>query len=364
MSVLNLYIGRVFISAFLAALSIIAGLIYLFDVVELQRRLSSHDHGGMGLILKMALFKLPQMIQLILPFAVMLGAMIAFWMMTRSRELIVMRSAGLSAWKFLTPVMISALLIGIVNVTTFNPLSAHLYQKFQILEELSQLRSGSPLLVSESGLWLRENHDKEHLTIHANRVKQDQANLLLMSVSIFASDQNEHFLYGIEATDGILENKSFVLNNVDILKPGQAISHQDRYIFPTKLTVDRIQDNYAPPESISFWDLPNFIHFFESSGFSANRQKLYYQSMISSPILLICMVLIAAIFSLKPDLRSGGLLVRLLGGISSGFIFYFISKVVYALGLSSTLPIILAAWAPTSITGLVGLTALFHLEDG
>ena len=76
------------------------------------------------------------------------------------------------------------------------------------------------------------------------------------------------------------------------------------------------------------------------------------------------MVLVAAVFSLKPDLRSGGILFRLIGGVVSGFVFYFFSKVVYALGLSATLPVVLAAWTPPTVTGLVGLAALFHLEDG
>jgi len=75
-------------------------------------------------------------------------------------------------------------------------------------------------------------------------------------------------------------------------------------------------------------------------------------------------VLVAAVFSLRPDMRSGGIMMRLSGGVVAGFIFYFFSKVIYALGLSSTLPVGMAAWIPAIVTGLVGLGALFHLEDG
>jgi lipopolysaccharide export LptBFGC system permease protein LptF len=34
------------------------------------------------------------------------------------------------------------------------------------------------------------------------------------------------------------------------------------------------------------------------------------------------------------------------------------------LGLSATLPLLLAAWAPTMITVLLGLAYIFHREDG
>lgn len=363
--ILSIYIGRHFLSAFFGALGVIVGLIYLFDVVELLRRAASHEGAGFSVILELALFKLPQMVQLVLPFAVMIGAMTAFWMMTRSRELVVIRAAGVSAWEFLGPVMITALVIGIVNVVAFNPLAASLYQRYEALQDQMLLRSGgNPLVVGASGLWLREPHGEETVVVHADAVRQDGYELRLREVSIYVSDANEHFLYGIEAALGHLDNGFFHLTEANLLRPGRPVEHLPDYQFATQLTLAKIQDNFASPETISFWELPGFIHFFESAGFSANRQKLYFQSLLASPVLLVAMVLVAASFSLKPNLRSGGAMVRLVSGVVAGFIFYFFSKVVYALGLSATLPVVLAAWAPAVVAGLAGSTAMFHLEDG
>ncbi|HIJ63975.1 MAG TPA: LPS export ABC transporter permease LptG [Rhodospirillaceae bacterium] len=363
--ILSIYIGRHFLSAFFGALGVIIGLIYLFDVVELMRRAVSHADAGFDVILELALFKLPQMVQLVLPFAVMIGAMTAFWTMTRSRELVVIRSAGVSAWEFLTPVMVTALVIGIVNVVAFNPLAASLYLRYETLQDQLLLRGGgNPLLVGASGLWLRESHGAETVVVHADSVRQDGFDLRLRDVSIYVADANEHFLFGIEASLGHLDNGFFNLTEANLLRPGRAVEHQAEYRFATQLTLAKIQDNFASPETMSFWDLPGFIRFFESAGFSANRQKLHYQSLLASPILLLAMVLVAASFSLKANLRSGGMLIRLVGGVVAGFVFYFFSKVVYALGLSGTLPPVLAAWAPAIVAGSVGCTALFHLEDG
>jgi lipopolysaccharide export system permease protein len=115
---------------------------------------------------------------------------------------------------------------------------------------------------------------------------------------------------------------------------------------------------------MSFWQLPAFIAFFEKAGFAAAKHRMYLQSLLASPLLYCAMVLIAAIFSLKPNMRSGGLLRRVGGGVGSGFCIYFFSKIVYAFGLSSTLPQSLAAWSPAIVAGLIGMTGLFHLEDG
>lgn len=364
--ILSFYISRHFLMAFLGALGVIMGLIFLFDVIELMRRTATHAEIGFSIILEMALCKLPQMVELILPFAVMIGAMAAFWTMTRSRELVITRSVGVSAWEFLAPVMVVVMIIGVVNVTALNPLAATLYKRYEWLQDQLLLRTGSggPLMVGESGLWLRETHGDEQIVVHANAVRQEGYELRLREVSVYVADANEHFLYGIEAALGQLDKGFFHLTEARILHPGRPVESVPSYELATQLTLAKIQDNFASPETISFWELPAFINFFESAGFSANRQKLYLQTLLSSPLLLISMVLVAAVFSLKPDLRSGGLLMRLIGGVVSGFVFYFFSKVVYALGLSATLPVVLAAWTPPTVTGLIGLGALFHLEDG
>jgi lipopolysaccharide export system permease protein len=353
---LSLYISRRFAGAFFGALGVIMGLIFLFDVVELMRRAATHGDAGLSVILEMALFKLPTTVQVILPFGVMIGAMITFWNMTRSRELVVARSAGISAWQFLTPVLLVALVIGVFNVTAFNPLAATLYKRYQKLDDTMLMRNnGNPLLVGETGLWLRETHANDQMVLHAAGVRQEGYDLLLRQVSIYVSDPDTHFLYGIEAKTAGLKDGQFRLKDANLFKPGVPVEHFDHYEFPTQLTM---------PETLSFWQLPGFIHFFESTGFSAGRQKLYYQSLLASPLLLLAMVLVAAVFSLKPNLRSGGILARVIGGVVAGFVFYFFSRVIYALGLSATLPASLAAWAPTAVASLFGSAALFHLEDG
>jgi lipopolysaccharide export system permease protein len=261
--------------------------------------------------------------------------------------------------------MVTAFLIGIFNVVAFNPFSANMYQRYEMLEDKMQLRGGGgPLQLDERGLWLRESSGNEAIVVHANGVRQQGKSLTMSDVSVYVLDLSDRLVYGVEADEGELINGVFHLQHAHIVRAGQPEEVRDFYDFPTQLTVARIQDNFAMPDTVSFWKLPAFIRFFESAGFSASRHKLHYQYLLASPILLVAMVLVAAVFSLNPDLRSGGLLLRVIGGVTAGFLFYFFQKVVYALGLSSTVPILLAAWTPAIVAGLFGLAMLFHLEDG
>jgi lipopolysaccharide export system permease protein len=62
--------------------------------------------------------------------------------------------------------------------------------------------------------------------------------------------------------------------------------------------------------------------------------------------------------------RRGGTGLLILGGLFAGFLLYFLTDVVLALGVSGGLPVILAAWAPAGVFTLLGLAMLLHLEDG
>jgi lipopolysaccharide export system permease protein len=80
-------------------------------------------------------------------------------------------------------------------------------------------------------------------------------------------------------------------------------------------------------------------------------------------MLLAAMLLIGATFSLRLVRRGGtGFLVA--GGLITGFGFYILSDVIFALGLSGRLPSTMAAWTPACIAILLGVTTLLHLEDG
>lgn len=361
---LSTYIGRQFLVAFASVLAAIMGVVLLFDTIELIRRAAGQDGVGIAAILGMAVLKLPHMMHTVLPFAVMIGAMLTFWRLTRTHELVVARSAGVSAWQFLAPVLAAVMALGVLEVTVFNPLAAAMFSKFERLQGEILLNRSSALDVSEVGLWLREGDEKQQIVVHATEVRQQGFELNLRDVHIFVFDGPDRFIRRLSAQSGRLGNGVFELDDVWQMEGGKPSSHQARLRLPTELTLERVQDNFASPETMSFWQLPAFIAFFEKAGFAAVKHRMYFQSLLASPLLYCAMVLIAAIFSLRPNMRAGGLLTRIGGGVTAGFVVYFFSKIIYAFGLSATLPQSLAAWSPALVAGLIGLSGLFHLEDG
>jgi lipopolysaccharide export system permease protein len=363
------YIARRFLMWFSGVFLLFIMLIYIGDFVELTRRTSARADIGAGILAQMSALKLPYEAQQVLPFAVLGGSILALFFMTRSRELIVARAAGISVWQFLTPAIAIAFLIGVIGVAVFNPIASVAQREYKLLETTVLKNQADSLALTASGLWLRQSDvEGTQAVIHALRRPaakpgDDPTGMQLGDVSMLFFRDNDRLVRRIDAEGARLEAGRWYIENGTEWRPDRDKVPFDQVVVPTNLTAQKIEESFASPDTMSFWKLPAFIDLLEASGFSAQKHKLYFDSLLAKPFMLCAMVLIAAIFSLRMQ-RRGGTTALMIGGICAGFLVYFMSDLVFALGASATIPVALAAWTPAVISMLLGTFVLLHLEDG
>ncbi len=355
------YISRQFLTWWFGILLVLVGLIALFDTIEIMRRTASLKNVAVTDIMAMVLFKLPHLAQKAIPFTVLFGGMMAFWRLNRHHELVVARSSGVSAWEFLTPVIIVAALIGVVKVTVYNPFASAMMFRYEQLEARYFKGDHSLAAISGKGLWLRQPVPGGNYILHASKITP--ATMSLRNVIAFKFRGAENFVSRIDAEKATLGIKKWNLENVRITAPEKPLTTLPTLSLPTNLTQENIQDSFAKPETMSFWALPGFIKTLEKAGFSGLRHRLYWHSQLADPFLLCAMVLFAAGFTMRPT-RRGGATTIVIVGVATGVLIYFTTDVAYALGLSSRLPVFLAAWSPATVGCLLSAGLLFHLEDG
>ena len=360
-STLSLYIVRRFLLSFAIVLLVFCAVIFLLDAVELMRRTAGRADVAVTMVAQMALLKLPYMAQKIVPFAALFGGMHTFWRLTRFQELIVARAAGVSVWQFLFPAVACMIVIGTINITAFNPIASAMLSRYDLLEARHILGRSNLLTVSRTGLWLRQADEQGQSVIHAAHVTQPE--MLLRDVVIFLYEGTDRFIGRIDASQASLGQGTWHLQNALVTGPNRPSQTFATYEMKTNWTIEKIQDSFAAPETMSFWELPGFISLLDAAGFSASRHRLYWHSLLAAPLLLAAMVFVAASFSLRPA-RRGGIAALVGSGVIFGFLLFFLSDVVMALGLSATIPAVLAAWMPAGFSLLVGLSILLHLEDG
>ena len=114
----------------------------------------SYDNAGFLKIIQLVLFKTPIFIEEIFMFIVMLAAIISFQDMLIHNELTIIRVSGFSIIKIISPICISAFIIGILFILIISPLSVMLDKKARIIEKNIDENSQANYI---SNVWLKEN---------------------------------------------------------------------------------------------------------------------------------------------------------------------------------------------------------------
>lgn len=366
-AILSRYFGRQFLLAVLTALASLTGLASLFDLIELLRRAATRPDATFAVVAEMAALRLPWLMMQILPFAVLVGGIYAFWRLTRSSELVVARSAGVSVWQMLAVPLLVALLLGAFATMVISPISSVTYARAEELDNAYLKVGAGPLSVNGGELWLRQSDSgliaDGVAIIHAARVSLHDNTLFARQVSVFRLDGKDHLLLRVEADRAELLPGEWLLMDARTLRPGHLPSAQQTIRLPTDLTLDRVQESFASPDTLSVWELPGFIALLARAGFSTVAHRLYFQTLLALPLLCGTMALVAVGFSMRPA-RRGGVPQMLASGVAAGFALFLISKVAAEYGQSGALPLVLAAWAPAAAGLMLAVALLLHLEDG
>ncbi len=360
-SLLSRYLAIHFLRMFCIMLAGLLAVVYLFDTLELLRRASDRDDVTMGMVMTMGLYKLPQVGQMLLPFAVLFAAMSCFWWLARRHELTAMRAAGYSAWQFVAPLVTMAIGIGLLHIMVVHPLSARSLERYRAMEGDYLGQHKSLVTVSSQGLWLRESDDGGEVVIHAESVTLRDWSLNGI-MALFYDEVGNH-TSRLDAESMVLQPGRWVFRNATIREPGSPDEHLPMYTLATDLTLADIQESFSDPDTISFWKLPAFIATLADTGLETAQMEVYYQSLLAQPLLLAAMILLAATVSLRPP-RFQRALFMVLTGMASGFTVFFMSSFLRALGGSHQLPVVLSAWSTAIIVMLGSATWLLNTEDG
>ena len=361
------YIARNYLVHFAALMGLLLVIIYTFDMVELLRRAAKVEDVAFTDLLVLAAFKLPEVGQLMMPFAIMFAGIYTCWKLTKTQEIVVMRAAGLSAWQFLAPMVLAAMAIGVVATTVVNPVSAVLLGRYDQKETALLKTDSGQLTIARTGVWLRQmtsgTTDSEAPGYALLRAETfNPATWKLTNVTVFSFDGDDQFRTRIDSPVAYLRDGYWEFR--DAREYGREGTRQfEAKHMATALTATKIEETFSTPETVSFWNIPEYVNIMEETGFPTTRREIYFQSLLAKPFLFSALILLAATFSLRPPRFGGtGALIGL--GVLTGFFIFFAESMLQAFGLSQKIPVFMAAWTPAALTLLMGIAALLHTEDG
>ena len=364
---LPIYIARRFMNAFLKVLAVVTLLFGLFEYLENTRRYAN-ETDRVSDVLMLSLLNLPAQIDRIMPLVVLLASLTLFLGLARSSELVVARAAGVSAIKVITVPVLMAMAFGILAVTIFNPILASTIRQAETMKDEITNVDRSVSSISAEGVWLRQVVGDSQTVIQARRAGPDGTELFDVDFHVFSRDGQltNRFVARRAVLDGTVwrleDVQHWVRETGESNLPMPVAGLPDTEL-STNLTPEQILDSFAPPETISIWDIQAFITQMETSGFAATHHRLHFQKILALPAVFAAMVLIGAGFTMR-HVRFGNIGTMIVITVLSGFVFYAFQSMSISLGAAERIPVVIAAWSPALAAIMLAVGLLLHLEDG
>ncbi len=119
-------------------MGVFASIFVLLVLVDYIEMVTQDLRAGLGLrdlmVAQTSLYRVPQLLEKMMPFCILIGAMTCYLALSRRLELVVARAAGVSAWQFISPALASAIVLGVLATVAYNPMSANLRELSKRME--------------------------------------------------------------------------------------------------------------------------------------------------------------------------------------------------------------------------------------
>lgn len=348
--IIDLYIARTLLGSIAITLSVLIGLSALIKFVEQLRRVGQGDYD-MTLAGLYVLLSLPREVELFLPMATLLGALIGMGLLAQSSELIVMQASGLSRSKITLSATKSVVIIILAVMALGEFVTPHSEAKAKQLR--TEALSGGRLLASGNITWAKDGND----FVSIGQVLDQNT---LQDISIY-SFNDELDLISVKSVKQARFNQfSWLLTNIQTVSFNETNIEQsksDTEVWNSSITPDKLGIVAIKPEALSIQGLNEYVAYLKNNGQDSARYELAYWRKLLQPITVVVMLLTAMSFIFGP-LRTVSMGARTSMGILAGFIFFISNEMFGQAALVFQIAPVLGAILPSALFAAIALFLL------
>lgn len=354
MRILDRYIGKAIIGGVLSVLLVLLILDTLVGFAG-QSHVIGHADYTMWHALSYVLLRMPQQIYELFPMIALLGTMLGLGGLANNSELIVIRSAGVSTWRFIISISKTALLIMLLAMFIGEVIAppAIQYAKLQRVKALSRQIT----LNTDYGLWVRDGDSY----VNVRRVETDGT---LTGITIYTFNERHELKSLTKATKANYDGENWFLSKVrksSFAKQGVTITKNKKLKWITLLSPNLVSVVSVAPENLAIWKLSSYIDYLEENSLDSSMYKLSFWTKVFMPFTIGTMILIAIPFVMG-SLRHSGVGQRILIGFLGGLTFYLVNRLSGQIGIVYGLPAILSAGLPTVLVLILSSYFLRRLK--
>lgn len=326
----------------------LAVLMAVYAVVELMNELGNLGEGDYGVVQMLTYVSLilPEGVYDFFPIAVLIGALLGLGNLSANRELMVMRSAGLSV----TRLSGSALLAGVVLMPACFALGEWVMPRAS--DMATELRTAARLPHASGRvrgfIWVRDGNRYININFLQSRGP-------LRKLQVYEFDDQGRLRSVARADRAHLTGDGWQLGDVVMTKleeSGTEVVRHDQLIQKGDLNPKLLELFVVKPRHLSTIGLSRYIGYLEENGLETMRYTAAFWRKVVAPFTVLAMILLAVPVVLGP-LSSVGTGQRMFAGVIAGLAYFLLDNAVVTTGTVYGMPIAVLAWLPT--LGVVAL---------
>ena len=361
-------VRRLFYADIVSAVTFVAlaflSLSFFIDFID---QLSDVGKAGYTIVHAMlfAVLLLPGHFYEVAPIAVLIGTIYTLARLAQSSEYTILRTGGLGPGRALSLLASLGLMFGVLTFLVGDYLAP--FSERQATQLQAGFKGGISL--GRSGAWLKDHaatpQGERNYSVNVGAAGPGK---LLRDIRIFEFDPDGRLLRRIGAAGAeVRANAEWALADVRITQwAGAATSNLvaeqtlDTYNWPSTLSAAVVAAAVSPVSSMSTIELARYIVHLSDNEQTAQRHQIQFWKRALYPFACLVMVGLALPFAYM-HARSGGISLKVFGGIMLGISFVLLNNVAGHLGLLRNWTPWIVAAAPSALYLLLSFAAFSWL---
>lgn len=352
---LEKYISREFLKIFLLSLT---AFLILYLVVDFFEKIDQLVRANLGLadMGRYILLKVPIALEQVLSPAVLLGAMLTFGLLTRTRETMAIRTSGVDILQLTRPVLLLAALAAGLLLTLNLYLVPWSQGALNLFWETQVQRKPPRSLINLEHFWYKGDRAIYNILLYR---KDSQT---LEGVKIFRFDDKFNLVQVVAARRAVWQDGRWrlyqgLVQNFDRQGENPVQSFQEMDMALTETPKDFGGLERKIPE-MDVGELVRFVDRLERDGYKSTSYRMEVQNRFSMALVPLVLAALGLGLALRQEkIFIPGMVAM---GLAAMFVYWLILGFSTSLGQAGRWPVIWAAWLPHV---LFGMAAIFTLRQ-
>ncbi len=353
--IIYLYLLKRFLHGLFISLVVLISIEIFFSFTAELKYLDEGDYDLMSIV-EYIILSIPRSIQIMFPYAVLIGTLLSLGSMASDMEFVAMQSAGMSVKKIIYIVLFQVFVIS----SLFYIITDFTVPRFSsIAEKERNLALKRQTIYQKNGIWFKNGNS----FIKINEIYPDNS---IRGITVYDYDNNElSFVRYIQSAKFLQDKWELVdVLSIDLTKKPISKSRKSREISDNLIDINLLSIKTDKSYSLRFKDVKKNIEYLSVNNLDASIQKKIYWDKLLKPISTVIMLFLAMPF-IFGRMRATNASKRIVIGLFIGISFFIASSILPNLGILIGLNPFINAILPLIIFLYLGKFIFdFQVESG